>query len=140
MATIHKEQRYEMTADQMWKRIGNFYLIHIWQPAIIKTERALGVENARRITLQGGSAVVEQLIDQGPRSHRYRILSGPLPVRRYEGVISVRDAAPEPGCVITWHATFEPHGATEAEAVTLLSGVFQAGLDALRAPAYAPRT
>lgn len=140
MATIHKEQRYDMTADQMWKRIGNFYTIHTWHPAIIKTERAHHVENARRVTLQGGSVIVEQLIDRGPRSHRYRLLSAPLPVRGYEGVISVREATPATGCLITWDATFEPLGATEAEAVMLVSGLLQAGLDALSSRAPALRT
>lgn len=45
------------------------------------------------------------------------------------GTLRVRDEG-ESACVVDWEATFEPAGIPEDEAVELVGGIFQAGLDA----------
>src|SRR4051794_21729960 len=110
MTTLHEEQQYDVPADQIWNRIGDFYAIHTWEPAVATTERLAEPKNARRVTMQDGSALVEQLVEQSAHSQRYRMLSGPVPVRDFEGVIAVHDDAAGKGCVVTWDAHFEPLG------------------------------
>jgi hypothetical protein len=62
--------------------------------------------------------------------HLGRVDESPLPVDHLVGTVRVRDEG-EPACVVEREATFEPAGIPEGEAVELVSGIFQAGLDAL---------
>jgi Polyketide cyclase / dehydrase and lipid transport len=132
MTEVHLQVTTPATPAQVWEHISDFYAIHTWQPLMTATEPDTEHANARRMTLADGGTAVEQLIEQTDRSCRYRLLSGPLPVRNYEAVIAVHDNPDSAGALITWDATFEPDGADEKAASAVITTVLQTGLDALK--------
>lgn len=129
MAEVHVSKRYGVPGQAMWERIGDPGKISEWHPAIETTEMLDGGKT-RIDTIAGGGRVSETILEQAERHHTYRIDESPLPVENLIGTIRVRDESKD-ACVVEWDATFEPTGIPENEAVELVRGIFQAGLDAL---------
>lgn len=129
MAEVSVCERYDVPAEEMWQRIGDPGDIYRWHPAIEATEMANGGKT-RIDTLPDGARVSETILEQGERHHTYRIDESPLPVENLVGTIRVRDEQGS-ACVVEWDASFDAAGVSDAEAVELVRGIFQAGLDAL---------
>lgn len=130
MAEVSVAKRYDVSGAEMWKRIGDPADIYKWHPAIEATEMA--DDGKTRIDrLPDGGRVSETVLEQGERHHTYRIDESPLPVENLVGTLRVRDDD-NSGCVVQWDATFDAAGISEAEAIELVRGIFQAGLDALQ--------
>lgn len=129
MAEVKVSKRYEVPRQTMWERIGDPAKISEWHPAIETTEMRDGGKT-RIDTIAGGGRVSETILEQAERHHTYRIDESPLPVANLIGTIRVRDES-EDACIVEWDATFEPIAIPENEAVELVRGIFQAGLDAL---------
>lgn len=129
MAEVHVSKRYDVPGQTMWERIGDPGKISEWHPAIETTEMLDGGKT-RIDTIVGGGRVSETILEQADRHHTYRIDESPLPVKDLIGTIRVRDESKD-ACVVEWDATFEPTEIPEDEAVELVRGIFQAGLDAL---------
>ena len=130
MAEVECSRPYDVPAEQIWGRIGTFQGIAEWHPAIAGCTPQEGGE-VRELALPDGAKVIERRVAETDRSYTYRILDpGPLPVADYEAKIAVSDGAAG-GSVVDWTATFTPVGASEADAVTVIEGIFDAGLDAL---------
>lgn len=72
----------------------------------------------------------ETILDRNHHSHGWRIDESPLPVKTLTAAITVRDEGPA-SCSVDWSATLFPNGVADADAVQIVSGFFQAGLDAL---------
>ena len=132
MAKVNMSQKLNVTADTVWSLIGGFNALPDWLPAVEKSE--LKDEGQERVlSLAGGGTVVERLVsrDDGERVYSYTILDSPLPVANYNATLRVRDQ--EDGtCTVDWSTEFDPAGAPEADAVKVMEGVFQAGLDSLK--------
>jgi len=129
MPSLHEQQEYDVTADEMWGRIGDFHALSAWHPAI-ESQTSEGGENVRELHLGDSGKVVETLLEQGPRSYTYSIDDSPLPVADdYRATISVEDA--DGACVVNWVANFTAVGASDEEAAGVIEGIFRAGLDAL---------
>jgi len=129
MAQVERSKRFGNSAEEMWRRIGDFQGADTWHPAIAGCASQEGGE-VRELALADGNKVVERLVAQTDNSYTYRILdAGPLPVADYEATIAVRDD--DGGSVIDWRAAFTPVGASEADAVEVIAGIFEGGLDAL---------
>ncbi len=119
-----------MSADALWKKVGDFCGIASWHPAIEKC--ALSADGKQRtLSLKGGGTVVETLENwnDASRSYTYTIVSGPLPVANYHSTISV--ATDPKGSALTWKGTFDAHGASDADAKKTMDGVYEAGAKAL---------
>jgi Polyketide cyclase / dehydrase and lipid transport len=130
MAEVERSQRFADSAEQIWGRIGDFQGLDTWHPGIAGCTAQEGGE-VRELTLGGGEKIIERCLAQSDRSYSYRILDpGPLPVSDYEATITVSDDEAG-GSVVHWRATFEPVGASEADAVTVIEGIFDGGLGAL---------
>ena len=54
-----------------------------------------------------------------------------MPVAGYRSELSVRDESPG-HCMVRWSSTFEPTGASEADAAAAIRGIYQTGFDSLR--------
>jgi Polyketide cyclase / dehydrase and lipid transport len=132
MAQVERSKRFDTSAEEMWRRIGDFQGIDAWHPAIAGCTSQEGGE-VRELALPDGSKVVERLVDQTDHSYTYRILdAGPLPVADYEATITVRDGdGHDGGSTIDWRVTFTPVGASEADTVEVIAGILEGGLDAL---------
>jgi len=130
MPSVNKQHEYDVSAEEMWGRIGDFHALSSWHPAI-EPQTSDGGENVRELHLGDGGTVVETLLEQGPQSYTYSIDDSPLPVADdYRATISVDDN-PAGGCVVTWVANFTADGASDEEAEGVIEGIFEAGLDAL---------
>lgn len=130
MAEVERSKRFDVSAQEMWRRIGDFQGIAAWHPAIARCTPQEDGE-VRELALPDGDKVVERRVAQTDRSYTYRILdAGPLPVSDYEATIAVRDGEGG-GSVVDWRATFTPVGASDADAVEVIGGIFDGGLGAL---------
>jgi hypothetical protein len=128
MPSVRIQHEYDVPADELWGRIGDFHTLSEWHPAI-ESQTAEGGEKVRELHLADGGTVVETLVDEGPRTYSYRIDESPLPVAGYLATISIDDATD--GSTVTWVADFTTVGATDEEAVAIIEGIFTSGLDAL---------
>jgi carbon monoxide dehydrogenase subunit G len=128
MPSVRVQHDYEVPADELWSRIGDFHDLSTWHPAI-ESQTAEGGEQVRELHLGDGGTVVETLVDEGPRTYTYRIDESPQPVADYVATISVQDA--DGGSLVTWVADFRTVGTTDDEAVAIIEGIFTSGLDAL---------
>ena len=119
-----------MSADALWKKVGDFCGIASWHPAIAKCELSADGKQ-RTLSLKGGGTVVEKLEnwDDANRSYTYAIISGPLPVANYHSTISV--TTDPKGSALNWKGTFDAHGASDADAKKTMDGVYEAGVKAL---------
>jgi hypothetical protein len=70
-------------------------------------------------------------MDAAGRSYTYSIVSGPLPVANYTSTISV---APDgAGSTVTWVGKYDAKGASNADSMKAIDGVYDSGLNALTA-------
>lgn len=136
-ATLHREAEFPVPAEEMWRRVEDFYRVHEWLPGIRATERDTEVARGRLITLDGGAQVVEQLVEEGPRVQRYRFVRGPLPLASYESRFEVHELGPS-SCRITWDGTLEPKDASEDDVRAMLAAFYDSGLAALAKSSVAP--
>lgn len=130
MHSITVTSHVEATPAQVWNTIGDPSGISAWHPAIASSP----VDGADRLcTLADGAQIYEKIesVDQQGRSYTYSITQSPLPLAEYRSTIKV-DAEGD-GSVVTWSANFVPAGAPAEDVAALLTGVYQAGLAALRA-------
>lgn len=129
MASVHEQERYDVPAEEMWARIGDFHGADTWHPGV-ESSAALDDGAVRELTLAGGGGTIKETqLEEGPASYAYRIDEGPLPVANYTATIRVESDGE--GSVVIWTAEFEPAGASEEEAVAVIEGIFRSGLDAL---------
>lgn len=132
MAKVSVTTDVEVAADQLWSLIGGFNTLPDWHPAVEKSE--LQEEGSMRVlSLAGGGEIVEKLEkhDDNQRTYSYTITDSPLPVANYRAEIKVTDEGNGKSSV-EWSGEFSADGAPENEAIDVVTGVFQAGLDNLK--------
>jgi hypothetical protein len=133
MAGVEMSIELEASAQEVWALVGGFADLPRWHPAATKSEEVRdGSKLQRRLTLQGGATILEQLErhDDASRTYSYAILASPLPVAAYRSELSVRDDGPR-RCTVRWTSKFEPKGASQADAEAAIRGVYQGGFDRL---------
>jgi len=131
--------------DKVWAVIGNFQDMS-WHPAVEKTEGTGGnaVGATRKLTLKGGGVIEETLnkYNKDGRSYAYEITKVDpkvLPVNNYSSSITVEDAGGK--SVVEWKGAFyrgfmnndPPPELSDEAAVKAVTGVYKAGLEALKA-------
>jgi Polyketide cyclase / dehydrase and lipid transport len=133
--------------EEVWAVIGNFQDMS-WHPAVFSTEGENGneIDATRHLVLgqEGGPTIDEVLykFDAAGMSYSYRItdvLVETLPVTNYSSTLSVKPKDGG-GSVIEWRGAFyrgypnndPPPELSDEAAVTAVTGVYQAGLDALK--------
>jgi len=119
-----------------WAAIGDFCGIARWHPAVEKCElsEVMGAK-LRRMTLNSGGTIREQLVEQNNEAmlQRSLFLDGPLPVTNYQATLKVE--ATSEGTTYIWSGKFEANGVSDAQAIEAVSDFYSAGLDALVNPA-----
>lgn len=128
MATIQRQRELEASAEEVWGRIGDFNSADSWHPAIASQT---GSEDGtvRELTTVDGAVIVETLLDQGENFYSYRIDDSPLPLAKFQATLRAEPSGS--GSTVIWEAEFEPSGASEEEALGIVGGIFDAGLDAI---------
>ena len=132
MAKVSMQSAVNMSADELWKLIGQFNALPDWHPAVASSKLEEG-GRLRRLSLLGGGEIVERLekIDDADRLYRYSLVSGPWPVANYTATIRVKEDS-KGKATIEWSSEFDPKGATETDASTAIQDVYKMGLENLR--------
>lgn len=137
--SLKAEQSVEINAkaDSVWAKSNNFGDLGAWHPAATKTEIVEGTNNqvgaVRVITLPDGGKLKEKLeaYDASKHTFSYTILEGVLPVSNYHSTYTVQSAGSNK-TKVTWSGTFDAAGASDADAVKTITGVYKGGLDNLK--------
>ena len=132
MATASAFIDIPASADQVWQLIGGFNSLPDWLPFIPKSELSEG-GRVRNLQTADGSVIIERLqaFDNTAKTYSYSILQAPFPATDYLATIKVE--AQGQGARVTWSGRFEPVGVSDEEVVALFTGIYQCGLEALRA-------
>ncbi|TPG98014.1 SRPBCC family protein [Pseudomonas caspiana] len=132
MATASAFIEIPATADQVWQLVGGFNSLPDWLPFIPQSELSEG-GRVRSLQTADGAVVVERLeaFDNAGKTYSYSILQAPFPATDYLATISVE--AQGQGARVTWSGRFSPVGVSDEEVVALFTGIYQGGLEALRA-------
>ncbi|MHC8320803.1 SRPBCC family protein [Pseudomonas sp. GB2N2] len=132
MATASASIDIPASAEQVWQLIGGFQSLPDWLPFIISSEASEG-GRVRKLQTVDGAVVVERLevFDNAGKTYSYSILQSPFPATEY--VANVRVEAQGEGTRVTWSGRFEPVGVTDEEVTALFAGIYQGGLESLRA-------
>src|SRR4051794_32710908 len=131
---------------KVWAVIGNFQDMGWLQP-VSKTEgeKSNEIGATRRLTLSPGATVDEELYkhDAEKMTYSYRITAVDvkvLPVTNYSSTLTVSSGADGKGAVLEWTGAFyrgyplndPPPELSDEAAVTAVSGLYRAGLAALK--------
>ena len=123
------------TPSEVWSAIGPFCAIKDWLPPVGScTEDGKTPPTRTLVTKDGSATFVETQTARSDenRSYSYTFKSSPLPLTRYNSTIEV--TAKRPGqSTITWSSTYTPNAGKEKEAEDALSGIYSAGLNAIKA-------
>ncbi|RBC04278.1 SRPBCC family protein [Pseudomonas sp. MWU12-2115] len=132
MATASATIDIPASADQVWQLIGGFNTLPDWLPFIPKSELSEG-GRVRTLQTADGGVVIERLqaFDNGAKTYSYSIEQAPFPATDYLATIKVE--AQGQGARVTWSGRFNAKGVSEEEVVALFNGIYQGGLQALRA-------
>lgn len=139
MAEATKSIELNAPAGRVWELVGDFNSLAQWHPGVEDSQlnRADddedGGETHRTLRLAGGGQLRERLEDSDDQEmfYSYSIIDGPLPVENYTATLQVRETGGE-SCRVEWTGSFDPSGASEADAVRILESVYTAGLENLR--------
>ncbi|MFL1550853.1 SRPBCC family protein [Pseudomonas sp. D47] len=134
MATASSVIEVPVSADQVWQLVGGFNALPDWLPLIVKSEARDG-GRVRHLETADGGVVVERLqsFDNVARTYTYTIEQSPFPVSAYLATLQV-EALTEASAKVTWSGVFTPAvGTTDVAVEELFTGVYNGGLEALRA-------
>ena len=131
MAKVTVIEEFSASAEQIWNVIGGFNALPAWHPAVERSELEEG-GSIRKLTLVDGAVILERLEHHSDetREYRYSIVENPLPVADYLATLKVSEH--EEGSQVEWSGEFDPSGVSADEAVELIHGIYQAGLDHLK--------
>ncbi|WP_338922885.1 SRPBCC family protein [Pseudomonas silesiensis] len=132
MATASAFIDIPASADQVWQLIGGFNSLPDWLPFIPQSELSEG-GRVRSLQTADGAVVVERLqaFDDAAKTYSYSILQAPFPATDY--LATIRVEAQGQGARVTWSGRFAPVGVSDEEVMALFTGIYQGGLEALRA-------
>jgi len=151
-ASAHGPSRQKVTEtveinappDKVWAVIGNFQDMS-WHPAVAKLEGQGGnaVNATRTLTLKSGGTIAEKLdaYDAAKMQYKYEITDVDvkvLPVKNYSSSLSVKGDAGK--STVEWKGAFyrgymlndPPPELSDEVAIKAVTGVYRAGLDALK--------
>jgi uncharacterized protein YndB with AHSA1/START domain len=134
-ATVTKSIDVNAAPAAVWAAIGPFCSIKKWHPAIGKcTTNGKKPPTRTLVTKDGAATFVEQETarDNKADSYSYAIKSSPLPLSDYVSTISVAKNSAG-GSTVTWTSTFTPAAGKEDAASDAVGGIYQGGLDAIKA-------
>ena len=134
MLNIEESAVLNTSAGEVWQAIGEFGNLADWHPAATtSTLETRGADTVRVVNIAGGGVLTEMLEaqDDEAMSQTYTIVDGPWPVADYHSTLKVT-ARDEDTCTVDWTGSFKANGADDAAASKIISGIYTAGLSALR--------
>jgi len=134
MTTVTVSEDINAAATAVWAALGDFGGIKVGGPITSVSIEGKGVGMVRTMGL-GGGKVVERLdrYDAKAMALTYSITNAdcPLPVSQYSATIKVTDKGAGK-CNVSWSGTFQPKGASEADASKVVEGIYKGGIAGAR--------
>ncbi|MEQ8824290.1 MAG: SRPBCC family protein [Filomicrobium sp.] len=128
---VTKTLKLDKSAEEVWKAIGGFCAISDWHPAVAKCEETKeGDASFRILTLQDGATIKEKHTGNDAMGYMYKITESPLPVKDYSALFDV--VGDDKSATVGWTASFAAKGKPDKEAKDIISGIFDAGLNAIK--------
>jgi carbon monoxide dehydrogenase subunit G len=121
-------------AADVWGAVEDWCSISTWHPVIAECEAyEEGGKTMRKLTTGDGGVLIEELTarDDDAMSFSYVIIESPLPIADYASTVQVGENGD--GATITWSSTYNADGVSDDEAFELMTGIYRAGLDELKA-------
>jgi len=131
--TVSMQTEIAAPAAELWKIVGNFGSLATYMDGVDSVSvEGDGVGSIRTIHLADGASAVETLEshDDETMTLSYSSQEGPLPVEDYLSTMRVT-AIDEGRSRLEWSSKFKAKGASDADAKSTLSGVYQTGFDGL---------
>lgn len=134
MTTVMVSEDVNGDAAQVWAALSDFGGIKVGGPVTSFETEGEGVGMVRTIGL-GGGLVVERLDrhDAAAMVFAYSIINDdcPLPVSDYSATVTITDQG-NGSCNVNWSGTFQPKGASEADASKVVEGIYRGGIAGAR--------
>lgn len=134
MTTVTVKEDIQGAAADVWAAISDFGGIKVGGPVTSFEVEGEGEGMVRTIGM-GGGRVVERLDrhDADAMVFSYSIINDdcPLPVSNYSATVEVSDTG-DGSTRVTWTGTFEPRGASEADASKVVEGIYKGGIAGAR--------
>jgi len=130
LQVVSKNVDLSATPDKVWALIGQFG--GDWHPLIATIKLVgTGIGELRVIETTDGKQIIERLdaLDNSTRFYRYTNISG-LPVADYTGTLAVKPNGA--GSSVEWRAQFLANGPGALITSTIVSTLFETGLDSLK--------
>jgi len=136
MAKVEVSETVAAPAAKVWALVRDFGGIGKWAGPMLQNleVEGSGIGAVRRAALPGGRSLAERLeaFDEPGRSLSYSIIEkSPIPVKSYLSKMRIVETGPN-ACRVDWSSTFEPDGASEEQAQTLIRGVYNGGIAGIR--------
>jgi hypothetical protein len=125
-------------AATVWDLVKEFGGILKWSAGAVEsvTVEGDGVGAVRTLSIVGGATLQEKLeaYDESGRSFSYSFVGEViLPVADYYATLTIRDGAAGPGSSrVEWGSTFEPKEIPEAQAVSMIEGIYKNGIGGIK--------
>lgn len=133
MASTSVSRVVPASPERVWRLVGGFDALPDWLPPIARSTMLEG-GRVRRLAMRDEQVVVERLMEFSERNrfYTYTTEESPFPVTGYLATLRVHTVPGEPDTAeVQWSSRFHPRGVSDDEMVTLFSGIYREGLDAL---------
>jgi hypothetical protein len=134
MASVKVADRIEASADRVWDLVRDFGGLQRWAAGVESVSvSGEGVGAVRTLGMPGGLTLHERLeaIDDRARTLSYAIVgTHPLPFDDYLATIRLTEDGD--GCQVDWSSTFTPRAGAEAQAASLVEGIYRGGIAGLK--------
>ncbi|HEY2835981.1 MAG TPA: SRPBCC family protein [Rhizomicrobium sp.] len=134
-ASLSRSVEVSGTPSAIWSKIGAFCAIKDWHPAIATCAEDGKTPATRTLVTKDGTATFVELQtanSEAKHLYGYTFVSSPLPVTHYQSILKVT-AMGGGHSVVTWSGEYKPDSGKEKDADAALSGIYEAGLEAIKA-------
>lgn len=134
-ASLSRSVDVDGTPAQIWSEIGDFCAIRNWHPAIGSCTEDGKTPPTRTLVTKDGKATFVELqtaVSREKHLYGYTFVSSPLPVTHYKSILKV-SAKGRGRSQITWSGDYSPDAGKEKDADAALSGIYESGLEAIKA-------
>lgn len=131
--SVEKSVVLNATAEEVWAFAGGWTSLDNIVPTAIASILSNGNEvgSFRKVKLKGGDIVEEIMITKRETSYTYIITKSPLPVSNYRSTLEVKDLG-NGKSKFTWRSVFFAEGVSDSEAVNIIAGLYEGGLEVLQ--------
>ena len=122
-------------AADVWAYLRDYNAMEVWHPAIIDSFMVgdgMTSGSRRVLILSGDGRIVEELTSFSDQkmTYSYEILDSPLPLANYKSSLTVETSRRD--SKVIWQSTFDAKDVSDQEAVDFVTGVYNAGLEAIK--------